>query len=577
MIIAPLLIATSLLTVPILGDNYEIGTPYDLKLFSESVSNGRDFAGTTVLLTSDLDLSSYPNFRPIGQDASNYFTGDFDGQGHVLRNLHISPTTQYAALFGYTRGTTITNLVIDVTCDVTTPEGGGSGSAYEVYYASVLGVCEPSSRSCSLQNIVNMGSVTFTGTAQRHLWVSGLAGVFFPASDASLTFVIRDCVNYGTVTNSGKAYVNKYISGIVGEFYGGSISNCANYGTLTNTDDASTEKLLVGGIVAASRDALIENCLSIGLIESPDSDKIGAVVGGTWNTYTKIEHSYWTTDVGHNNAYGRNETELTVFIEDSQLLRSLESSNLLELNNYASKNNWGKWWTLHIGENQAKICDVQEAKIFVIQKHIPDAEREGSLFAGWYVDEKFKERYDPTSDDVVDDVYAKFDDVTYTITFDLGNETVTEEYYLFNSEIEFPQVGLRKGFRFAGWNMTGTTMPAKNVTVAALWTESTEFVEMVFSSVTVTKNDIKNLVKKFCGGSSSVADIKVFNKNDEAGETRVVLQFDERDTAESFVNGVEYSGEAVENLKTIDYFVELDSDFAAERGLLFGLLLYFVF
>lgn len=559
-----------LLTTNALGSEYPIQNPRDLKIFSEDVSNGKNFNGTTVILTSDLDMSSYPAFLPIGQDASKYFNGDFDGQGHVLSNLHVAPATQYSALFGYTRGVTIRNLVLDATCTISNDH-----STYEAYYASILGVCEGITRECILTSLVNMASVTFTGVAQRHLWIAGIAGVFFPNTEVS-SGQIHNCINYGAVTNIGKAHVNKYASGIVGEFYGGSITNCANYGTLLNNDTSSPEKLLMGGIVAASRDAKIENCVSAGKISSVvQSNMIGTIIGGTWSTFTEIVHSYWTVDVGQSYACGKNESETTTIVTESQLVRGFDTTKLEEINRYNAS--WERWFMLHT--NGSYLCDVRQDPVVVIHRYIPYPRKEGYSFVKWSIDERGEEEYFPNSTGAqVSDVYAIFKILEYGIVFDLGNGTTVEKRYVFGADVEYPKVGLRKGFRFSGWSESFEKMPGKETTVYAQWKESTLFVEMNFTSVTLGAKDVKNVLAKFAGEGGDSAKVWMFKPDAEKGETRAVVEFESRDAAEAFVNSVEQSSEKPENLKTIDYTGKPeggDSFSAGVAPLVLGLLMLF--
>ncbi|MBE5910032.1 LTA synthase family protein [Pseudobutyrivibrio sp.] len=62
--------------------------------------------------TCDLDLSEVTDWEPISKvDGENYFYGQYDGGGHVIRNLHCS-TESYSSLFGQIGGT-IVNLGLE--------------------------------------------------------------------------------------------------------------------------------------------------------------------------------------------------------------------------------------------------------------------------------------------------------------------------------------------------------------------------------------------------------------------------------------------------------------------------------
>ena len=85
--------------------------------FSKAVNSGTTYEGTTVFLDSDIDLTE-KTFEPIG-NYSNYFLGVFDGQGHLIRNLNMTSSSQYIGLFGYSRGLTIRNVILDSSCSIT--------------------------------------------------------------------------------------------------------------------------------------------------------------------------------------------------------------------------------------------------------------------------------------------------------------------------------------------------------------------------------------------------------------------------------------------------------------------------
>ena len=81
------------------------------------MNNETSYSGTTVFLDVDIDFSGgspSEQFVPIGKSGSKYFQGTFDGQGHTISNLAInSSSLQYVGLFGYSKGATIRNVVLD--------------------------------------------------------------------------------------------------------------------------------------------------------------------------------------------------------------------------------------------------------------------------------------------------------------------------------------------------------------------------------------------------------------------------------------------------------------------------------
>ncbi len=113
--------------VPVAETNgtFEVSTPSELAWIAEQVNSGNTFAGKTVLLTSDIDLSNYASWTPIGNVTSypsQTFAGVFDGNGKTISNLTVTdktPGEASAALFGSisgeVRGLTVTDATVTST------------------------------------------------------------------------------------------------------------------------------------------------------------------------------------------------------------------------------------------------------------------------------------------------------------------------------------------------------------------------------------------------------------------------------------------------------------------------------
>ena len=82
-----------------------------LKDFASEVNGGKSFAGETIVLQSDINLSEEENWTPIGTK-EHPFAGTFDGGGHIISNLTTDAEKEYQGLFGYSTGT-IKNIGIE--------------------------------------------------------------------------------------------------------------------------------------------------------------------------------------------------------------------------------------------------------------------------------------------------------------------------------------------------------------------------------------------------------------------------------------------------------------------------------
>lgn len=88
---------------------WEIENLGQLIYFANSVNEGKDYAGETVVLTKDINLAGL-NWAPIGNwDYS--FAGTFDGQDYTISNLSINqPSGDGVGFFGVTDKVTIKNV-----------------------------------------------------------------------------------------------------------------------------------------------------------------------------------------------------------------------------------------------------------------------------------------------------------------------------------------------------------------------------------------------------------------------------------------------------------------------------------
>ncbi len=104
---------TSGASLPKVGESYTISSKENLKLFSEKVAGGEDFAGKIVKLTANLTFDVDEVFTPIGTQQTP-FKGVFDGQNYTISNLNFGDTNTQkgVGLFGYVKDATIKNVTV---------------------------------------------------------------------------------------------------------------------------------------------------------------------------------------------------------------------------------------------------------------------------------------------------------------------------------------------------------------------------------------------------------------------------------------------------------------------------------
>ena len=456
-----LLFFLSSLLTSTLGAEYTISNAQDFVTFYNVVSCGSTHSGTTVLLENDLDFAGgySEQLDIVGINHDNPFNGVFDGQGHIISNLNMSSSSlEYTGIIGFSQGTTIQNVVIDASCSFE------SSIAFDYsYVGSALGSCFSGNGPCIIESVVNMASVSFKGNATYNLFVGGIAGF---ATTYGHPNTLKNCVNYGPVTQSGTSGSWTYISGIASAIEGSStttasIHNCLNYGTITHS--GSSKNLVIGGIAGNSYYTTFGNCVNSGAISTnQESENIGGIVGQIY-TYSEITHCFWTSDAGDVSAYGVNKTRVDV-TETS--LVTLNQATLDELNEYASKNSsWSKWVMLHL--NGERISTFEKESLIGIVSALPVTLKEGYSFL-WFKDAGCREVFDPKADHPMS-LYAGWIPNNYTVTFDLGNGTIVNESFPFNTTIEYPKNMVREGFTFSGWDNRPEFMPAMNIAIKALW------------------------------------------------------------------------------------------------------------
>lgn len=171
---------------------YEIATAEQLAKLARDVNNGNTFRGKYFKLTADIDLSG-GIWMPIGK-YYNYgnvnnrlFFGKFDGNGHVIKNMHIQwedaddNAKSVWGLFSTLQGesstnlTTVTNLIIENATVEKKRDFSPNGSGY--YVGVVAGEIYPNTE---LSNIIIHGSEITdndeTYELNRETKIGGIAG-----------------------------------------------------------------------------------------------------------------------------------------------------------------------------------------------------------------------------------------------------------------------------------------------------------------------------------------------------------------------------------------------------------------
>ncbi len=229
---------------------YQIQDAADLAWFRDQV-NTDSHVDYNAVLTANINLNDkdwtgigtyeYPN--------ENYYAGTFDGKGHTISGLKGS-----SGLFAYAGAEAViknVKLVVDLS-------GSGTlGGVVNTLYGSVT--------NCQVEGTIN------ATTTYGVLAIGGIVGRM-PNSDTSKASV-KNCANKADVKNTCTSYsTDLNTGGIVGYTYG-EIINCYNTGDISAREDRSTNKNIAGLAGRIYKDAVVENCYSVGKVTGPENGK----------------------------------------------------------------------------------------------------------------------------------------------------------------------------------------------------------------------------------------------------------------------------------------------------------------
>ena len=230
------------------GDPYQITDCIQLQEM-------RDSLDASYVLENDIDCSATSGwnggagFLPVGDDVSVDFSGDFDGKGHVIRNLFINANSNYAGLFGNVDYAGNIRNIGMVNADVTGNSYTGSlaGSSTGIINNTYCLNCQINGENYvgglagyNTREIWNSYAVATVGGSQE---IGGMLGRNFYAN-------IYNCFSNATITSGsetgGLVGDNTQYPGTVYNSYwnnhGGNPSHCYNggdYGCTAVSDNES--------------------------------------------------------------------------------------------------------------------------------------------------------------------------------------------------------------------------------------------------------------------------------------------------------------------------------------------------
>jgi uncharacterized repeat protein (TIGR02543 family) len=278
---------------------YTVYTAAGLAWVANQVNTGSYFAGETILLGDNIDLSDH-FWVPIGLNGP--FQGTFDGQNHTVSGLTIglesTPSSDwyYNGLFGYAYYADIENITLINLSVCTSYDGAYSGgliaeaNGCRFVNCSVDGTVRAwDSDNCAIGGLAGVAnSCDFTGC---YTWVNVYGGNWATAggmtgNSNSSSYV--DCETHGSVETQ--------LGGNAGAFAGSAVGyKGGGYGAMAAAASSSSD------IIGSS---YMKHCFATGFVATGDNANTGGFVG--YSEYARLVDCWSTGDVsgGYGNYYG---------------------------------------------------------------------------------------------------------------------------------------------------------------------------------------------------------------------------------------------------------------------------------
>ena len=250
-------------------NNLEANEPEGFTLIytAQDLDNIRNNLEGNYILMNDIDLAKWGNWEPIGSDDENPFEGEFDGNGHVIKNMTINIDSEdevYAGLFGYVRAT-IRNTGMTGSKITAT-------SSDDVYAGGIAGYSSSSISNC--YNTSSVNAISSEEATARYAYVGGIVGHISSGT-------IDNCYNTGAVSSTSNAsFTHTHVGGIAGRHSFAEVSNCYNAGVVTILSTSSDA--YAGGILGYGSSSSIKNSHNTGEVKATCyNSHVGGIAGAT--------------------------------------------------------------------------------------------------------------------------------------------------------------------------------------------------------------------------------------------------------------------------------------------------------
>ena len=226
----------------------------DYRLVDDVYCSGFDFEPVGRMYCEGGSCSGYDCYQEWGCNhyggtwITDLFTGTFDGQGYAINDLQISSSKVHVGLFGYTEGSTVSDVGLE-NVDIS---GGSSVGA-------VVGLA----KDTTISKVYSTGTVRadeyYVGGIAGRLWSSSIHDSYSRADVSGNSDEVGGIVGYMeqsydeilvNVYATGDIIGNNKVGGLVGETYSeGEIKNSFATGSVTKTSTYEFDSDMAGGLI----------------------------------------------------------------------------------------------------------------------------------------------------------------------------------------------------------------------------------------------------------------------------------------------------------------------------------------
>lgn len=281
----------------------------DLVAFRDDVNAGNDYAGKTVYVMANIDMSSVcseslGSFTPIGATGTN-FAGTFNGNYHTISNLYMKEINY--PIIGLFKQTTTTSVIRNLMMENLDMYNEHNVIGDYTVAGGIVGANYGDIVNCGINSgsVIGIKTTAYTGSNYVGCFAGGIAGLGGKNIDS--------CYNKANIMarTSTKNYPNEaFAGGIIGNFNAdGKILNCYN----TGNTDAEGYQGFAGGITGSatkvSNEKSIKNCYSTGIPKATGNYAAyaGGIIGRTgWsasNLPIDMDNIYHTTNATYSYYY----------------------------------------------------------------------------------------------------------------------------------------------------------------------------------------------------------------------------------------------------------------------------------